>query len=423
MKKKHKNKHRKFPIQISIESIKLIYIFIFPIFGVAHNKMKEKYLLLYYEYFNILIFYISYFLSFIPLIIYIIKNRKKKQTQESTKDDNSKNSINESINEDSDLEITGNIVTNELKDKNKRERKILIIKTIIGFIVLCSLSLAYNHFNYESYVEKKTIGLAYKIPEFFLLSFLILRYKYHLHHYIPLTINTLALIAKYILTIIQSESQDYIGKHIWFYLLFSLTFCTLLVLGKYVMDKFNQSAYLIMFVIGAVMGIILISIAIIKYLIISECQIFTGFSKNVNTVETLFWFLGDVVTQFLYHLGLWITVYYFTPCHTIISENMMEIIYYIYDYKENKEFWLEKDYSWNFWLMPLIITINFICSLIFNEIIILNFCNLDYYTKIRIEEREKKDSEKLNIFLDKALNDNNNANESGASSSENSIYQ
>ena len=189
------------------------------------------------------------------------------------------------------------------------------------------------------------------------------------------------------------------------------------------MDKFNQSAYLIMFVIGAVMGIILISIAIIKYLIISECQIFTGFSKNVNTVETLFWFLGDVVTQFLYHLGLWITVYYFTPCHTIISENMMEIIYYIYDYKENKEFWLEKDYSWNFWLMPLIITINFICSLIFNEIIILNFCNLDYYTKIRIKEREKKDSEKLNIFLDKALNDNNNANESGASSSENSIYQ
>ena len=378
MKKKYKNKHRKFPIQISIESIKLIYIFIFPIFGVAHNKMKDKYLLLYYEYFNILIFYISYFLSFIPLIIYIIKNRKKKQTQESTKDDNSKNSINEAINEDSDLEITGNIVTNEPKDKNKRERKIYIIKIIIGFIVLCSLSLAYNHFNYESYVEKKTIGLAYKIPEFFLLSFLILRYKYHLHHYIPLTINTLALIAKYILTIIQSESQDYIGKHIWFYL--------------------------------------------IKYLIISECQIFTGFSKNVNTVETLFWFLGDVVTQFLYHLGLWITVYYFTPCHTIISENMMEIIYYIYDYKENKEFWLEKDYSWNFWLMPLIITINFICSLIFNEIIILNFCNLDYYTKIRIEEREKKDSEKLNIFLDKALKDNN-ANESGASSSENSIYQ
>ena len=73
-------------------------------------------------------------------------------------------------------------------------------------------------------------------------------------------------------------------------------------------------------------------------------------------------------------------------------------------------------------MKPLIITINFICSLIFNEIIILNFCNLDYYTKIRIKEREKKDSEKLNIFLDKALKDNN-ANESGTSNSENSIYQ
>ena len=39
--------------------------------------------------------------------------------------------------------------------------------------------------------------------------------------------------------------------------------------------------------------------------------------------------------------------------------------------------------------------VNFFCILAFNEIIILNFCNLDYNTKKRIQERGKKDLELL----------------------------
>jgi hypothetical protein len=401
MKEKLKKICKKFPIEISIQNYKLIFIFIFPVFGVAHNRMRDKYLFSYHEYFNILIYYISYTLSFIPLIIYLILNRQKARERLSIQ---SLKSIND------DLEIKGDMVTKQLTQEEKKQKKINLIRTIIFFIVLCSISLAYNHFNFESFVEKKTIGLAYKIPEYFLLSYFILRYKYHIHHYIPLIINTLSLIAKYILTIIQAEAQEYIGKHVWFYFLFSFTFCTLLVIGKYYMDKYEKPPYLIMFIIGIVMGFILISIAIIKYLVTSDCQIFTGFSENVNSTESILWFLGDVFTQFLYNLGFWITVYYFTPCHTIISENIMEIMYYIYDYKGNEAYWIDNKFYWNFWLMPVILVINFICSLIFNEIIILKFCKLDYYTKIRIQERERKDSQKMNMLIDSSLDEDSSRN-------------
>ena len=342
------------------------------------------------------------------MIIYTILNRTKKS--EKINESNNPNSTNSSIYKSEDDTNKDSIIEEE---EAKKRTKISIIKSIIILAVLCGISLGYNHFNYKSYVEKKTIGLAYKIPEFFLLSFLILKNKYYKHHYITFGINTIALIAKYILTIIQSESEGYVLTHLWLYFFFSITYCLLLVLGKYFMEKYNQTPYFIMFIIGIVMGIILVSIGTIKYFIDSDSShIFKGFKANIISIETLLYFFADISTQFIFNLGLWITVYYFTPCHTIISENIMEIEYYIYDYGGNRDYWLEKGFYWNFWLMPTILIINLICSLIFNEIIILKFCNLDYYTKIRILEREKNDSAKIVDLLDTSFSTDNSKSNS-----------
>ena len=70
-----------------------------------------------------------------------------------------------------------------------------------------------------------------------------------------------------------------------------------------------------------------------------------------------------------------------------------------------KNIGLKKKFYLNFYLFPVIHIINFICSLIFNEIIILNFCNLDYYTIKRIREREKLESDYLSSLKQKAEED------------------
>ena len=42
-------------------------------------------------------------------------------------------------------------------------------------------------------------------------------------------------------------------------------------------------------------------------------------------------------------------------------------------------------------LILLFLIINIFCTLVFNEVLILNFCKLDLNTKKRIEERMKAD--------------------------------
>ena len=168
-----------------------------------------------------------------------------------------------------------------------------------------------------------------------------------------------------------------------------------------------------MLIIGFVIGFILISIAIIRYLVVSESQIFQGFYDNIiskDSTKYIFFFLADIISQFIFNLGLWITVYYFTPCHTIISENMMEILYFIYDFKYNKDYWNKNKFHWNFWLLPIVLILNLICSLIFNEIIILKFCGLDFYTKIRIQERVRQESDLMIYNVDKTTENESSRN-------------
>ena len=247
--------------------------------------------------------------------------------------------------------------------------------------------------------------MAYKIPEFFLLSHFILQYNYYRHHFITFGLNITTLIAKYIITLIQSDSTKYIGKHIWFYFLYATSNCFIFILGKFYMVKFYKSPYFTMFIVGIIMSSILVIISTIKYVIIGESQIFKGFSDHIYNVNLFFRFLLDIFLQFIYNLGLWITTYYFTPCHSIISENIMEIEYYLYDYKKNKESWISNGYYLNFYTFPIIHIINFLCSLVFNEIILLNFCNLDYYTNIRIQERANLDMKYLSSLRRKSEED------------------
>ena len=58
--------------------------------------------------------------------------------------------------------------------------------------------------------------------------------------------------------------------------------------------------------------------------------IIIGFKNNVNTVKSVFLFIVDLFFLFVSNLGLFWTIYYFTPFHLIISEFFSELMgYYI----------------------------------------------------------------------------------------------
>ena len=95
--------------------------------------------------------------------------------------------------------------------------------------------------------------------------------------------------------------------------------------------------------------------------------------------------------EFIWNLGIWLTIYYFTPCHYFISECISEYAYYMVSAVDSKE---EFHSTVNIIIISISYFINFICALIFNEMIILNFCGLGYNTKKKIEERIKAESQK-----------------------------
>ena len=379
MKEKLKQIYRKLPFEFSFTSYKIIFIFLFPIFGVIYNRIRDKNAIYKNEYFYIQLYFISYLFSFIPLLIYMIIYRKNK-------DKNNENLDTPQKNEESNF--NQNIIQQEIE---KRKKYHILIGLFI-IIFLCSAAVAFRHFDFEGNTDKKTIGLVYKIPILFLLSRFILKDRFYKHHYITIVINIMTLLTKYLLGVIQANAEEYIKIHVWLYFLFALSHSLLLVAGKFFMEKYNATPYILMTIIGAIVSFILISIAIIKYLITSESDIFSGFNNYIVSFKTFLLFMADIISQFIYNLGAWITVFYFSPLHTIISENAIEIYYNIYDFKSNKAYWEESGYKWNTWVIPSVLVINLIFSLIFNEIIILKCCKLDFYTRKKIEEREKKDS-------------------------------
>ena len=96
------------------------------------------------------------------------------------------------------------------------------------------------------------------------------------------------------------------------------------------------------------------------------------------------------------------TVYFFTPCHFIISESISQIISTIVK-KAIKDFpVIEKVII--YFLFSLII----IATLIYNEVIIINVCNLNKNTKKFILIRQISETEDLlNLnSIDSDYNDN-----------------
>jgi hypothetical protein len=82
---------------------------------------------------------------------------------------------------------------------------------------------------------------------------------------------------------------------------------------------------------GAVITFLLLVYDCIAYYTIHDKSgIFIGFNNNINNAKNFFLFLLDLILQFIFNVGIMMTIYYFTPFHFIISEFISELLkYYI----------------------------------------------------------------------------------------------
>ena len=365
---------------------KILFLFIHPIIiqlepYTIELYMKEK---------NILFTLFQIFLSHIFFLIFVLIFRLR--TKKESNNQNSESNIDGDI--DSKRDFPDQIAIEIQKYKSKKFRRNILF--LIGLSVLVLIAHFINIY-YEDDALKKfflnTIGILFEIINFNLFSFVILGKKFYRHHFISFALIFFSLIILFIVYVIDNDFDPYI---ILYFFIYTLVYSLYFILGKKYLDIYYQSPYFMLFFIGVINSTGLLLYDILAYLINKKYSgIIIGFGDDINSFVSFIYFFLELVIKFGYATGMWLTIYYFTPCHFIISDLTAEMIkFYIRVATKSKV----HDYYSNtikIIFFSLVYFINVICSLIFNEVIIVKFCNLEYYTNKYIKQRERIDSQLL----------------------------
>ena len=380
---------------------KLLYILIFPLFREIEKIFEKLFYIRINKLFNLFRVFLSNEFAFIFLLIFKFMNKSTKK--ENIIDENEKN-------DEPNSAILVDIEINSAKKKNK-------IKSILFLFLLSALIFGSYIFNYFTRKEnirqcRNSIGLIYDILILYILSLLILKEKYYKHHYISIAPVCVSLIVLFIKYLKQFDNPEYsIYNVFWYYLVYYVLYCSFDVLLKKYFLVYFYSIYFVLLIIGAIVCIPLLFYDIVAYFVNKDASgIIIALIDNINSFTRFLLFLVDLIFTFIANLGLFWTIYYFTPFHLIICEFISELIFYyiqLIQFKvygnANFQFLYETN---NIIIFSVIFFINILCSFIFNEIIILKFCKLEYYTKKYIKDRAQNDVDSLFVKNDSIKSEN-----------------
>ena len=360
-----------FPISLGQLDIKLISILIASIFC-FFNRLINQYegsLLLDNVILTNLYIHFAGIFSIIPLII--IKIRAKQVT----------NGNIEEINNDKGIEY----IQTEINIKVISGKwKFLILLTLIYFVDSIMFVLTF---------EVKTNVWVWFIVFSSFLYYLIFKIKLFKHHYISVAL--IILIGFIIDPLIGNLQNDFSNV-----LLLSLNFIIVIVLAlyyvvaKYTMEQKFCSLYELNFFVCLIIFIIYGILLFFDYNYIGFYD-YKEYYNNFNSTELLV-ALGVMATQFGKDMGVLNADKYYSPCHIFIIFVFGQLAYYTD---------LSKKYSI---IVIISLLLMLFLSLIFNELIEINFCGLSYNTRRNIMNRANLENEENLLFMIKSdVNDIN----------------
>ena len=400
-------------IELSEFNLKLFIPLIFPVFKRIQDLTKKLYIKKGYDdhtLFKTFRYYLCHILAFVPLLIVYYRTKKAENDLIEIKEENTEKLESVKTLTHNDTLFKTNTIA-DLKVANTRKKR---MKSYIFLGGLCILSLFCYYYRYffEKYSTrefKQSMGIFFDIGGYIVLSMLILKQKLYFHNFVSMGIIAVLLIVLFIMTTVCIEDKNSIWKSFIYYLFYIILFILYDVLKKKYMNMFFNTPYFMMLVIGIFGCVFVLIYDFIAFLIDNNKEeVAKGFRENINDAGKAFALILDLIIHFIWNLGLWLTIYYLTPCHIFMSEYISEYIYYIQDVNNppNPKFYK----THNVVIFSIFAFINFCCCLVFNEVVILNFFNLDYNTKKRIQERQRHESRQTNQAQILLSDDENDAN-------------
>ena len=358
-----------------------IILFISPIFCMLGNysatkiksviEQKYFYLIISYEVFYIfsgLFYFVSYF----------------------RKNSNKGRESNENSNSDKDIKYIYNA-----------SFKINAKKVIILLIILSLLLIGKRFLFAYIYENNKIETRFYYMILIPLFSKLILKENLYKHQYLSLAICVIGWIILNIPIFLKLKNQDILANFL--NLLIGAIYPFKLVLIKYLSGKY----YITPLKIGLILGLISLFLTLIGSLIYSLIKyqdlsffIAFNFSNADNKVTTVVFFvLFFIFGTILQFLNLLI-IFYFSPIFLLISEVISPFLLWIVKAIENKITNKNENATLEIVINPIGYTIVLFSALIYNEIVIFNFCGLNKNTKKYVNERMNKEIKELNELPD-----------------------
>lgn len=334
-------------------------------------------------------------------IFYIIisinfRKKKKKINKRNNNSDCSSNTTHSGTSSSEELTQKRNLNTmlqieREIENQNikaiklQKQKQILpsLIISVCRLIGVCIKSLWIIDINKDlKYNIQNLIELLFLV----IFSVIFLKFTVYSHQIVSIIIIAICLLVFFINTVIY----DHLGiikilDEVIYYTAIQGFYCLSNVLGKIYLNKYFDNIYIFLLYVGLI-SLIPVIIAGIVFLFIDlgeKFQIFQQF-KKIN----IFYFFLDIFMTSLFQIGLWLTIYYFSPCHYIIFETIGSILDVTYTIIKDENYFKKNEQIFFVALYPIILFI----VLVFNEIIILNFCGLNYNTKIEIMKRERLDT-------------------------------
>ena len=270
--------------------------------------------------------------------------------------------------------------------KNKKLKYIYInneqkiIKGKRKFLLLSGTIFLIQQNFYIASMNVKTNSWIWTLLFTAIFYYLLFKAQIYRHHYLSAVL--ILLIGIVIDLVLGNLQNDIMNNFVFLVLKFiqQALFSLYNVLGKYVMVKKFVSVYEFSTFIGAFVLSLLLIFVIFDYYFF-KIDDYDEYFSNFNFMELLVIF-GVIFTQFGINLCSLFTVKDDSPCHMFIMFVFGQLAYYV-NFDENSIF-----------VFICLIIILFL-SLIFSEIIELNFLGLSYNTKRNITERARNEDDLL----------------------------
>ena len=261
------------------------------------------------------------------------------------------------------------------------DEKAFVLKGKLFYILLSTTIFFFNQllFVITLRVQSNTSILNILFTSIF--YYLMFKIKLFKHHYLSIFfIIIIGLIIDLILDNFQKDVADNL-EYLFLRILREMLYSLSSVVDKYIMENKFVSLYIMLIYHGVITLVLFIIFAIFDYYFFGIDN-YEEYFSNFDIKELLVLF-GVLITQFGLNLFLFMTNKDYSPCHICIIFIFGQLAYYFVEFSPIKIVVI----------FCLILILFF--SLIFNEIILLNFWGLSYNTKGNIMKRAENDNEAI----------------------------